>query len=103
MLDTGLLLIIIGLLAEKRWKHNTESHAFELAGDMTGFAPTFSQEIKTFSPNMVFAPENASEFFSPQTKQAWLDIVPGTISQPKDPFIMYLANVDIRGPWLCEC
>lgn len=38
MLDTGLLLVIVGLLAEKRLGHNHEHH-FEFAGDITGFAP----------------------------------------------------------------
>lgn len=79
LLDTALLLIIVALLAEKRWKHHNTSHAFELAGDLTGFAPKFSQEIRTFKPDMVFAPENASEFWSSETTQAWLDIVPGIV------------------------
>jgi hypothetical protein len=79
LLNTSLLLIIVGLLAEKRWKHQ-HSHAFELAGDITGFAPRFSQQVVTFRPDPIFAPENASEFWSPETTQAWLDIVPG-----KDP------------------
>jgi hypothetical protein len=38
LLDTTLLLIIVGLLAEKRWRHG-QSHQYEFAGDITGFAP----------------------------------------------------------------
>ena len=38
LLDTGLLLVIIGLLVEKRWAHN-HGHHYEFAGDITGFAP----------------------------------------------------------------
>jgi hypothetical protein len=77
LLDTGLLLVIVGLLVERRWKHHSKSHAFPLAGDITGFAPDFSQQIVQFKPDLVFAPENASEFWSKETQHAWLDIVPG--------------------------
>jgi hypothetical protein len=77
LLETGLLLTILGLLVEKRIQHHQKSHKFELAGDITGFAPTFSQQIVTFKPDLIFAPENASEFWSAETQRAWLDIVPG--------------------------
>ncbi|KAH3954545.1 hypothetical protein HBH98_071770 [Parastagonospora nodorum] len=76
LLDTGLLLIIVVLLVEERWRHSSKSPAFQLAGDITGFAPEFSQQIVTFKPDPVFAPENASEFWSRETQHAWLDIVP---------------------------
>lgn len=36
--NTILLLVVIGLLVEKRWKHE-HSHQYEFAGDLTGFAP----------------------------------------------------------------
>lgn len=39
MIDTALLLIIFGLVAEKRWQWH-RSHRYELAGDISGFAPT---------------------------------------------------------------
>jgi hypothetical protein len=77
LLETGLLLTILGLLVEKRWQKHHKSHAFELGGDITGFAPHFSQQIVTFKPDLIFAPENASEFWNKETQQAWLDIVPG--------------------------
>lgn len=80
MLDTALLLVIVGLLGEKRWQHQAKSHQYELAGDITGFAPTFSQQIVSFKPNDVFAPENATEFWSKETQHAWLSIVPGRYS-----------------------
>lgn len=35
-----------------------------------------SQQIVSFKADPVFAPENASEFWSKETQQAWLDIVP---------------------------
>jgi hypothetical protein len=38
VIDTALLIVIMGLLAEKRWsKHH--NHTYELAGDISGFAP----------------------------------------------------------------
>jgi len=92
LLDTALLLVIVGLLAENKWFHD-RGHRYEFAGDVTGFAPTckstqsgtgrrllttqVSQQIVTFRPNPIFAPENASEFWNRDVQQAWLDIVPG--------------------------
>lgn len=77
LLDTGLLLVVVGLLVERRWRHSSKSHTFELAGDITGFAPEFAQQIVQFKPDPIFVPENASEFWSKETQHAWLDIVPG--------------------------
>jgi len=77
ILDTALLLVIVGLLVENRWQRHTKIHQYELAGDITGFAPTFSQQIVSFKPSSVFAPEDASEFWSNETQHAWLSIVPG--------------------------
>lgn len=80
LLDTTLLLIILALLIERQWAHHRHhpSQTFELAGDITGFAPKFSQQITAFKPDLGFAPENASEFWGAETQQKWLDIVPGT-------------------------
>lgn len=78
VLDTALLLVIVGLLVEKRWQTHAKSHQFELAGDLTGFAPRFSQQIVSFKPDPVFAPEDAMQFWSNETQHAWLNIVPGT-------------------------
>jgi hypothetical protein len=79
VLDTGLLLVIVGLLLDRR---RSTSYAFELSGDISGFAPKFGQQIVTFKPEPVFAPENASEFWSKETQHAWLDIVPGNLHPP---------------------
>ena len=78
ILDTVLLFIIVGLLVEQRWQKQAKRHQYELAGDITGFAPTFSQQIVSFKPEPVFTPEDAKEFWSNETKHAWLSIVPGT-------------------------
>lgn len=37
--NTALLLVIIGLLVEKRWESD-KGQSYELAGDISGFAPT---------------------------------------------------------------
>jgi hypothetical protein len=82
LLDTSLLLVILGLLLDRQWKSHPKTPAFELAGDITGFAPKFSQQIVQFKPDPVFTPENASEFWSNETQRAWLDIVPGMSFHP---------------------
>lgn len=78
----------------------------EGSGDVTGFAPqcksdpgeggsggrarglltemrtSVAQQIRTFTPEPIFMPDNTSEFFSPQVRQKWLDIVPRGSSSP---------------------
>ncbi|KAI0476657.1 hypothetical protein F4859DRAFT_57130 [Xylaria cf. heliscus] len=76
LVDTFLLLVIIILLLEKRWAPQRKYHQFEGNGDITGFAPQFSQQIRQFSPDPGFAPENTSEFFSEETRKNWLGITP---------------------------
>jgi hypothetical protein len=89
MLDTALLLVIIGLLVDKRWQRHAKGHLYELAGDIAGFAPTFSQQVVSFKPDHVFAPEEPTEFWSNETQHAWLSIVPGTPS-----FVLILDETD---------
>lgn len=76
IVDTFLLFTIIVLLLGSSWTGHGRYHLFEGGGDLTGFAPEFSQKITTFSPDPAFVPENTSEFFSKETKQKWLDLVP---------------------------
>lgn len=91
VVDTTLLLIIVGMLVERRTSLQ-KGHRYELAGDISGFAPscagscsslkatvlTFpvSQQIVSFKHDPVFTPENASDFWNEDTQQAWLSIVP---------------------------
>ncbi|KAL1980703.1 hypothetical protein VTN96DRAFT_3620 [Rasamsonia emersonii] len=75
IVDTSLLLIIIALLVEPRWQ-KWKKIEYEFAGDVTGFAPQFSQQITTFKPDLGFAPENTSEFWSDAVQDKWLSIVP---------------------------
>jgi hypothetical protein len=94
LIDTCLLLVIIGLLLDRR-RHDQTSPQFQTNGDLTGFAPqsralpfaAFShgtpanrpvvgQQIKTFKPDSSYAPENATEFFTKAVQQKWIDLVP---------------------------
>ncbi|KAI1489094.1 hypothetical protein F5X96DRAFT_642251 [Biscogniauxia mediterranea] len=76
LIDTFLLLVIVALLLEKSWASRGQNHFFEGAGDITGFAPQFPQQVKTFAPDPVYMPENTSEFYSVETREKWLSLVP---------------------------
>ncbi|KAJ4419385.1 hypothetical protein N0V82_004967 [Gnomoniopsis sp. IMI 355080] len=75
LLNTGLLLLVLALLLDRRSLQQKYGQ-FEGSGDITGFIPTASQQIKSFVPDMGFAPENGSEFFSEAVQAKWLSIVP---------------------------
>lgn len=77
LLNTVLLVVVLALLADRRW-HQDRVGQFQSGGDMTGFIPPVSQQIKTFVPDWGFSPENASEFFTDAVKHKWLSIVPST-------------------------
>ncbi|TLS27202.1 hypothetical protein PpBr36_04901 [Pyricularia pennisetigena] len=77
LVDGVLFFAIIGLLLERRSSIARSGYCeFESTGDITGFAPKVSQQIKKFVPDFSYFPDNASEFSSPATKQKWLDLVP---------------------------
>lgn len=77
LIDGILFFAIIGLLLERRSSIARSGYCeFESTGDITGFAPKISQQIKKFVPDFSYFPDNASEFSSPATKQKWLDLVP---------------------------
>ncbi|KAK3390161.1 hypothetical protein B0H63DRAFT_519395 [Podospora didyma] len=83
ILDTVLLLIVLGLLLERSGGLHKEevptpegTPQLESGGDITGFAPRISQQIKTFAPDPMYIPENGSEFFTEAVRQKWLGIVP---------------------------
>ncbi|KAK6864834.1 hypothetical protein PG990_005727 [Apiospora arundinis] len=83
LLDIVLLLAVIGLLVERHHRGGAAAaecqsadHRYEGAGDLTGFAPQFNQQIKSFSPDPLYMPDNTSEFFTREVKQKWLDLVP---------------------------
>ncbi|KAJ8126842.1 hypothetical protein O1611_g6796 [Lasiodiplodia mahajangana] len=76
VVDVFLLLVTIALLLERSLIRGPNHHYFEGNGDVTGFAPQFSQQIRKFSPDPGFVPENTSEFFSEDTRKKWLDTIP---------------------------
>ncbi|KAM7207792.1 protein of unknown function (DUF3328) domain containing protein [Naviculisporaceae sp. PSN 640] len=76
ILDSILLIVILYLLVDRRGRQEPKTAEFEFAGDLTGFAPRFSQQIKTFVPDHGFIPENSSEFFSEEVQNRWKGIVP---------------------------
>ncbi|POS77077.1 hypothetical protein DHEL01_v204538 [Diaporthe helianthi] len=75
VLNTLLLVVILFLLLDRRYQKENYGH-FEGNGDISGFAPRVSQQIKTFVPDLGFVPENGTEFFTQEVRQKWLGIVP---------------------------
>ncbi|KAH8193669.1 hypothetical protein TruAng_012166 [Truncatella angustata] len=78
IIDGFLVALIVMLLLDRDWgKHDEKKREpLEGTGDVTGFAPRFSQKIVTFQPDPMFLPENGSEFFTDEVRQKWLGIVP---------------------------
>ncbi|KAI0196470.1 hypothetical protein F4808DRAFT_305736 [Astrocystis sublimbata] len=74
--DTFLLLVIVALLLQRGWTSQPTPQKYQGNGDITGYAPQFSQRLTRFSPDPRFVPDNTSEFFSEKTKKSWLGIVP---------------------------
>jgi hypothetical protein len=79
-LDTGLLLLILVLLLRLHEQSSgTNGGVFaarEIGSDLTGVTPKFGQQIVQFRRDEGYMPQNTSEFFTQQTKQKWLDLVP---------------------------
>lgn len=80
LLNTILLVLVLALLFDRRGGHQESYGQFEVAGDITGFIPPVAQQIKSFVPDMAFAPDNTSEFFSDAVREKWLSIVPSKSS-----------------------
>ncbi|KAK5661228.1 hypothetical protein OQA88_11121 [Cercophora sp. LCS_1] len=80
VLDTILLFVIVGLLLERRASRGNQDQRYQIAGDITAFSPTFSQQIKSFAPDPGFIPDNVSEFFSIEVQKKWLGIVPSYVT-----------------------
>lgn len=100
----GLQLVIVGLLAKDQGllrqlgvgSSRQSSSALEIGGDITGWGPhsqfgiieaaargaankaTVPTRVQTFKINQTFAPYNTSEFFKPETLQAWNELMPST-------------------------
>ncbi|GKT65086.1 hypothetical protein ColTof4_07474 [Colletotrichum tofieldiae] len=76
--DTFMLFVIIGLLLERRGLQTTpRDKRLEPVGDLTGFAPEFTQQITTFHPTTDFVPDDPKKLFTNTSIQEnWLSIVP---------------------------
>ena len=76
LINAFLLLVVIVLQMGGGWHKHGRDHYFEGAGDLTGFAPEFPQQVIKFEPDPGFVPENTSEFFTKKTLNKWLGLVP---------------------------
>ncbi|EFQ31906.1 hypothetical protein CGRA01v4_13076 [Colletotrichum graminicola] len=80
LVDTLMLVIILGLLLERRaglQPTTPRDKRLEPVGDLTGFAPEFTQQITTFHPTTDFVPDDPKKFFTNASIQEnWLSIVP---------------------------
>ncbi|GKT41442.1 oxidase ustYa [Colletotrichum spaethianum] len=89
LVDTFMLLAIVGLLLERRGLQSTpRDKRLEPVGDLTGFAPEFAQQITTFHPTTDFVPDDPKELFTNTSLQEnWLSIVPKGLGylEMKDP------------------
>ncbi|KAK0120278.1 hypothetical protein ONS95_011684 [Cadophora gregata] len=79
ILDTSLLLIIIGLLLLIRheWaQRETLPASWQVGGDYTGAGPIFPTHTQKFTSSPSFAPLNATQFFDPSTLTLWNTLMP---------------------------
>lgn len=75
LVDAFLLLVVVILLSGRIWMHRRDRNYLEGNGDITGFAPAFSQQFRKSSPDPSVVLENTSEFFSRETREIWLGLV----------------------------
>ncbi|SPO06899.1 uncharacterized protein DNG_09593 [Cephalotrichum gorgonifer] len=71
IVEAGLVAAVVFLLVQRKGAGRPE-----FAGDITGFAPRFTQRLVRFEPNYDFVPENMTRFLSEETLNRWLDLVP---------------------------
>ncbi|WQF87788.1 Putative mycotoxin biosynthesis protein UstYa [Colletotrichum destructivum] len=78
LVDTLMLFVIVGLLLERReMQPAPRDKRLEPVGDLTGFAPEFTQQITTFHPTTDFVPDDPKKLFTNASIQEnWLSIVP---------------------------
>ncbi|KAK3369961.1 hypothetical protein B0H63DRAFT_564223 [Podospora didyma] len=80
IIDTSLLLVILGLLVRDQWRRPDSSlsggHPWDFGGDLTGVGPKFSQQITTFKMDQTYAPMNTSEFFTDEVLDKWNKLMP---------------------------
>ncbi|KAK1622408.1 hypothetical protein BDP81DRAFT_334605, partial [Colletotrichum phormii] len=74
LVDAVLLATVAWLVLARQ--SSTKECPREVVGDVTGVFPQFSQKIITFKHDPDFVPEDGHKFFTNETKQKWLDLVP---------------------------
>ncbi|KAH8170642.1 hypothetical protein LIA77_09423 [Sarocladium implicatum] len=74
IINTVLLVTILVILLVRNDASKPER--MDVGSDLSLSAPKFAQQIKSFSPDPGFAPEDPAEFFKNETRQKWLDLVP---------------------------
>ncbi|KAH0443019.1 hypothetical protein CcaCcLH18_01132 [Colletotrichum camelliae] len=78
--DTALILVVIGLLVERRYLQSpARDKRLEPVGDLTGFAPEWLSlfQITTFHPTTDFVPDDPKSLFTNASLQEnWLKMVP---------------------------
>lgn len=75
LIDTALLLVIIGLLVKEQYKER-RLNPWQIGGDMTGVAPEIPMKITTFKMDQSYAPNDTSKFFTPEVMNKWNDLMP---------------------------
>ncbi|KAK3936449.1 hypothetical protein QBC46DRAFT_269596 [Diplogelasinospora grovesii] len=75
IIDTSLLLVILGLLVRDKLKE-PPANQWEFGGDFTGVGPRFGQQITKFNSDMSYAPMNTSEFFTDEVLMKWNKLMP---------------------------
>ncbi|KAI0128036.1 hypothetical protein BJ170DRAFT_400036 [Xylariales sp. AK1849] len=75
LIDTTLLLVILGFVVRSQLREKP-LNPYDFGGDMTGFGPSFSQQIVKFEPEQEYAPYNVSEFFRDDVLDKWNKLMP---------------------------
>ncbi|KAH6658103.1 hypothetical protein BKA67DRAFT_206314 [Truncatella angustata] len=76
LIDTTLLLIILGFVAKSYFREQVAVKPYDFGGDITGVGPKFSEQITTFVHEEEYAPYNVSEFFKPDVLEKWNKLMP---------------------------
>ncbi|KAF1997495.1 hypothetical protein P154DRAFT_605686 [Amniculicola lignicola CBS 123094] len=79
LIDTSLLLIIIGLMSVLLRQNQLSTQLtplWQVGGDFTAARLEFPTKIEKFDPDMSFVPMNSSEFFTDDTLAKWNTIMP---------------------------
>ncbi|KAI0484109.1 hypothetical protein GGR56DRAFT_612359 [Xylariaceae sp. FL0804] len=87
LVDTVLLLVILGFVVRDHWwprqqseqrgeEEEEDPNIWQFGSDMTGVGPRLSHDVRSFSPDSSYAPNNTAEFFTEEVLQKWNDLMP---------------------------